>query len=146
MKPAICAGYRLWQGIFTPASPCTCLFSYYNVVLFSKFLTMTATSCRYIEKLLSKHLVFPEAQRWLSYHSTTDLIRNLILSWVSSWIEIHLLLATSKNQSLLTPNLHGKKPWPRVTRKCQYEGFWRCFIPFGGISYRYYLVSSNITI
>ena len=69
---------------------------------------MTATSCRHIEKLSSKHLVFPEAQRWLAYHSATDLIRNLILSWVSSWIEIHLLLATSKNQSLLTPNFHGK--------------------------------------
>ena len=33
------------------------------------------------------------------------LIRNSILSWVSSWIEIHLLLTTIKNQSLLTLNI-----------------------------------------
>jgi hypothetical protein len=28
-----------WQDTFTPAAPCTHLFNYYNVVLFSKFLT-----------------------------------------------------------------------------------------------------------
>jgi hypothetical protein len=52
--------------------------------------------------------MIPEAQRGLFSHSTIDLIRNPILSWVSSRIEIHLLLATFKNQSLLTLNFRGE--------------------------------------
>ena len=51
---------------------------------------------------LTYHLVFPEAQRKLSSHSTIDLIRNPILNGVSYETEIQLLLATFKNW--LTPN------------------------------------------
>jgi hypothetical protein len=36
---------------------------YKYVVLFIKFLTMTTTLCRNIEKFLIKHRLFPEAQR-----------------------------------------------------------------------------------
>jgi hypothetical protein len=49
----------LWQGIFSPASPCTHLFNYYNVVLFYKFLTLITTSSKHIEKFLPKRLVLP---------------------------------------------------------------------------------------
>ena len=37
--------------------------NYYNVVLFSKFLTMTTTAGIYIDKLSASDLVFTEAHR-----------------------------------------------------------------------------------
>jgi len=46
-------------AITTPASPYTVLFNYYNVVLFSKFLTMVTNSSRYVKKFLVKHRVLP---------------------------------------------------------------------------------------
>ena len=35
---------------------------YYNVVLFSKFLTLTTNSVRYLNKLLTSHLLLPESE------------------------------------------------------------------------------------
>jgi hypothetical protein len=53
------SNYIDWQAITTPAFPYFHLFNYYNVVLFKKFLTMITTSSKYIEKFLTKRLVFP---------------------------------------------------------------------------------------
>jgi len=57
--PQVDLKLRYWQDSTTPASPCTRLLNYYNVVLFRKFLTMITTSSIYIEKILTKRLVFP---------------------------------------------------------------------------------------
>ena len=43
----------------TPACPYSHLFDYYNVVLFTGFLTMITTSSKYKERFLTKRLVFP---------------------------------------------------------------------------------------
>ena len=43
----------------TQASTYTRQFNYYNVVLFSKLLTMATTSSKYIVKFLTKRLVLP---------------------------------------------------------------------------------------
>ena len=41
------------------ACPYSHIFIYYNVVLFSKLLTRITILCRYIEKLLTNHLLLP---------------------------------------------------------------------------------------
>jgi hypothetical protein len=53
--------YRYWQAITTQHPINTALIYYYNVVVFSKFLTMMTNSSRYIdiEKFLTKRLLLP---------------------------------------------------------------------------------------
>ena len=85
-KSNIFSKLRYWQDTFTLPSPCNRLFNYYNVVLFCKFLTMTTTSCRYIDKLLTNYLLLPGSATLnilsLDYwshsesHSDLSLIRN----------------------------------------------------------------------
>jgi hypothetical protein len=58
MLHEICSDFLYWQ-LSHPSMPMHQFFNYYNVVLFIKFLTMTSTSCRNIEKFLIKHLLLP---------------------------------------------------------------------------------------
>ena len=48
----------------------------------------------------------PEAQSSASFHSACRSNLKRHMSWISSWIEIHLLSSTFENQLLLTLNFH----------------------------------------
>ena len=45
----IIADSRFWQDNFTSESPCPCLSNCYNVVLYSKFLTMMTNSSKFVK-------------------------------------------------------------------------------------------------
>ena len=92
---------------------------------------MMSYSSRHKETLLTNHLVFPDVQRWLCSHSTIDPIRNPILSWVSSRIEIHLLLAKIKNQSLWTLNIREESHEKGLPEDADAKAS-KGFISFGG--------------
>ena len=72
------------KEIYTPVARWTYVFYYYNVVLLSKFLTLMTNSIRYLDKLLTNHLLFPGSSTLNTSHSTADLIRSPILSLLLS--------------------------------------------------------------